>query len=97
MEVKYLSCLQYNRKSILMVLRNGTAYTSPLEDIQNDHIYLGNENVLVLSQTYTTSFTCKYDMGAYPFDVQKCSMVFVLEVWSILSFEIEKNIISKSV
>ena len=79
------SHLQYNRKSILAVQRNGTAYTSPLEDIQNDHIYFGSENVLVLSQTYTTSFTCKFDMGSYPFDVQKCSMIFVLEV-CILSF-----------
>ena len=51
-----------------------------MEYIQNDHIYYGEENVLILSQTYTTSFTCKYDMGAYPFDVQKCSMIFVLEV-----------------
>ena len=72
--------LQYNRQSILAVQRNGSAYASPLEYIQNDHIYYGEENVLILSQTYTTSFTCKYDMGAYPFDVQKCSMIFVLEV-----------------
>ena len=60
--------------------RNGTASVSDLDVMQNDHIYSGLENELILSQVYTTSFTCEYDMGAYPFDVQKCSMIFIMQV-----------------
>ena len=61
-------------------MRNGTATVSPMNEIQNDHIYLGIENDLVLSQVYTTSFTCMFGMQGYPFDTQKCSMIFILEV-----------------
>merc|ERR1712117_1010429 len=49
------------------------------ETKQNDNIYSGIQNDLILSQVYTTSFTCEYDMGAYPFDVQKCSMIFIMQ------------------
>ena len=33
-------------------------------------IYRGNENSLVMSQTYTHEFQCQYDFGWYPFDTQ---------------------------
>merc|ERR1712117_320615 len=70
---------KYNDKSVITIRRNGTATISPLEVMQNDHIYSGIQNDLILSQVYTTSFTCEYDMGAYPFDVQKCSMIFIMQ------------------
>ena len=75
-----LFLLQYNDKSVITIQRNGTATISPLKALQNDHIYSGVENELILSQVYTTSFTCKYDMGSYPFDTQRCSMVFIMQV-----------------
>lgn len=64
----------------MTVQRTGKAAISPLEEIQDFHMYEGAHNDLILSQDYTTSFICNYDMAAYPFDVQKCSMVFVLKV-----------------
>merc|ERR1712214_277991 len=70
---------KYNDKSVITIQRNGTATISPLKALQNDHIYSGVENELILSQVYTTSFTCKYDMGSYPFDTQRCSMVFIMQ------------------
>ena len=74
---------QYNDKSVITIRRNGSATVSPLEVMQNDHIYSGIQNELILSQVYTTSFTCEYDMGAYPFDMQKCSMIFIMQVKQI--------------
>ena len=80
---KFILCMiifQYTDKSVLTIQRNGTATISPLEVMQNDHLYSGMENDLILSQVYTTSFTCEYRMGAYPFDVQRCSMIFIMQV-----------------
>ena len=76
----YLHIFQYNDKSVMSIQRHGRATISPLEVMQNDHIYSGIQNELILSQDYTTSFTCEYDMRAYPFDVQKCSMILILQV-----------------
>ena len=58
---------------------------SPLEELQNDHVYKGIENDLILSQVYTTSFTCEYDMAGYPFDNQKCSMIFTMQAKDLIA------------
>ena len=71
---------KYNDKSVITVNRNGTPTVSSLKEIQNDHIYKGEENELILSQVYTTQFICEYDLRNYPFDVQKCSMIFIMQV-----------------
>ena len=57
---------------------------SPLQALQNNHVYKGVENDLILSQVYQTSFTCEYDMAGYPFDNQKCSMIFTMQVGSVV-------------
>ena len=72
---------QYDDESVISIQRNGTASISPLEALQNDHLFSGVENELMLSQIYTTTFTCKYDMAAYPFDIQTCSMTFIMQVF----------------
>ena len=71
---------QYNDDSVITIQRNGTSQASSLASIQNNHLYSGSANDLILSQVYTTSFTCEYDMRAYPFDSQRCSMIFIMEV-----------------
>ena len=53
-------------------------------ELQNNHIYAGDENELVLSRIYTTSFTCEYEMSMYPFDIQECYMVFIMKVRKLL-------------
>ena len=60
--------------------RNGTADISPLTDVHNNHIYKGSENELILARVYTASFICEFALGSYPFDFQKCSMIFVMQV-----------------
>ena len=51
-----------------------------MTEIHNNHIYAGNENELLLSRIYTTSFTCDFNMALYPLDVQECNMIFILKV-----------------
>ena len=51
-----------------------------MTDLHNNHIYAGEENPLLLSRIYTTSFTCDFNMARYPFDIQECNMIFTLKV-----------------
>ena len=78
--VKHTLYLQFDSKSVITIERNGTADISPLADVQNNHIYKGSENELILSRVYTTNFICEFELVSYPFDVQKCSMIFVMQV-----------------
>ena len=78
--INFTFFFKYNDKSVITVNRNGTPTVSSLEEIQNDHVYKGEENELILSQVYTTDFICEYNLRNYPFDVQKCSMIFLMQV-----------------
>ena len=72
--------LQYDDESEIYITRSGGATPSNLVHIYNDQVFQGKENKMTLSRVYTTSFVCVFDLVMYPFDVQKCSMVFVLLV-----------------
>ena len=39
----------------------------------------GSDNPLTISRVYSTKFICKFDMGLYPFDQQKCQLQMVMK------------------
>ena len=72
--------MQYDDKSVLAVEQNGTFASSGLGHLHNEREHKGIDNMLMLSRVYTTSFTCKFNMEHYPFDMQTCTMIFVPQV-----------------
>ena len=64
----------------MTIERQGGFETSPLTEIQNNHYYAGAENDVDLIRGYTTEFMCDFDMSKYPFDMQRCHMVFAFQV-----------------
>ena len=58
----------------------GKHHVSPVDHLNNNHLYRGNENDIVLSRIFTTKFICEYQLVQYPFDTQVCEMVFVMQV-----------------
>jgi hypothetical protein len=75
---------QYDEKSVITIARTGQSEPSGLEQLHNNFVYRGKENTLILTRVYTTSFTCKFDMTYYPFDMQMCSMIFVMQVSKLM-------------
>ena len=72
--------LQFDYLSIMTIQRKGNFRTSPQEKLQNNHLYDGGYNYLSISRSYSVDFQCTYAMHYYPFDIQKCSMDYVLGV-----------------
>ncbi len=73
----------------MTIVRKGSFSISPLSDTHNNHVYGGIDNDVVLTRADTIEFTCEYNMGSYPFDTQKCSMIFVLLVsWELASNQV---------
>ena len=51
---------------------------SDLWETQVTHYYTGKDTSLQLNRTVSASFLCDFDVGHFPFDVQKCYIVFTL-------------------
>ena len=72
--------LQYDEKSLMYVTRYGNHTASPIEHVHNNHLYSGDENEITISRVFATTFSCEFYLSYYPFDIQNCSMDFVLQV-----------------
>ena len=66
-------------ETIVIVKREGNSTLSGLDAIDETEIFNGDNNSLIMSQTYTHAFYCAYKLSAYPFDTQvKCCNFFLL-------------------
>ena len=45
-----------------------------MEVVDETELFLGEDNSLVMFQTYTHEFQCIFDLKRYPFDTQTCSI-----------------------
>ena len=54
----------------VVVKREGNHSPSGLNVVDETEIFKGEENSLVMIQTYTHTFQCNYQLSAYPFDTQ---------------------------
>ena len=61
-------------KTTITVFREGNFSRSGFEVAEEIEIFLGAENRLMMSQTYTKNFQCEYKLHRYPFDIQKCTI-----------------------
>ena len=52
------------------VIREGNFTRSGPQEVDEIEIFEGNENTLMMTQTYTLQFQCEYTLRKYPFDAQ---------------------------
>ena len=52
------------------VRREGRFTRTGLEDVDETEVFKGEENSLIMQQTYTHKFQCVYQLKKYPFDTQ---------------------------
>ena len=62
--------LEDSLKTTIVVNREGNFTRSDMKYIDEVESFEGKENKLVMSQTYTKSFQCQYNLQKYPFDTQ---------------------------
>lgn len=76
--------------SAMMVMRNTNPL--PLDDKYHmeDHIFLGHENHLFFLRRYYAEYHCTFNLRFFPFDDQRCIMVFRIRTAT------EKSVILKA-
>ena len=55
---------------LVYVTKEGLFTRSGVEEVDEAEIFEGYDNTLVMAQTYTHEFQCKYKLWQYPFDSQ---------------------------
>ena len=58
----------------LTVAREGNYTKSGTDSVEEEYIFLGNENKITFEMTYSKIFGCEYQLSMYPFDTQRCTM-----------------------
>ncbi|KAK4307136.1 hypothetical protein Pmani_021095 [Petrolisthes manimaculis] len=66
------------RAEVMLVQRQGRSIPDDPTRLNEDDLYLGSENTLLLQQVYSVAFTCQFNLHFYPFDSQVCSLAFTL-------------------
>ena len=54
----------------LAVIKEGKFTRSGVQEVDEIEIFEGDENTLMMTQTYTLNFQCEYHLQKYPFDTQ---------------------------
>ena len=62
--------MQFEWSTYVSVKREGNFTRSVHEMVDETEIYKGEENTLIMTQSYTHEFQCSYQLGRYPFDTQ---------------------------
>ena len=65
-------------RSSAYVTRSGKFELLGMEELYNTEVYSGEDNFITLSRIYRTEFICLYQIAWYPFDTQRCRIVFHL-------------------
>ena len=58
----------------VFVVKEGNFTRSGLDEVDESEIFEGDENTLMMTQTYTHEFQCKYKLQQYPFDTRVKSL-----------------------
>ena len=56
--------------TIIHVLREGGQSMNPPTELDEAHLFKGEENSLRMQQIYTKEFQCVFKLSKYPFDTQ---------------------------
>ena len=63
----------------ISVQKEGAFSRAPESETENVQYFAGSQNPLILSRFYNTRFLCSYNMEMYPFDIQKCHLLFSMK------------------
>ncbi|KAK3890848.1 hypothetical protein Pcinc_005210 [Petrolisthes cinctipes] len=63
----------------LFVLREMSPHSDDDSHLHEDDLYSGSENSLVYELHKTIKFRCNLDLWNYPFDVQRCTIIFTVK------------------
>lgn len=69
-KVKTRLGMEWEWSTGVSVIREGQFTRSGIEEVDEAEIFEGKENTLIMTQTYTHQFQCKYKLRLYPFDTQ---------------------------
>ena len=73
-----------DERTSINIERRGTFALSKPFELENIRYYKGAENPLIMRRYYDERFLCNFYMEWYPFDIQRCLMIFTMkQSWAL--------------
>ena len=69
-QISYGQIRDFSTTGIIRVLRLGLPQTNSLDELEEDLIYPGNENPMVMTNYISVMLGCQFQLEMYPFDIQ---------------------------
>ena len=66
-------------RTTINIEKRGQFVLSKSFELENIYYYKGEENPLIMRRYYDQKFLCSYYMEWYPFDIQRCKMIFTMK------------------
>jgi hypothetical protein len=68
-----------DEKTFATIIKNGSFEINGLSKLLNEHIFMGSENPIIMTRSYSNNFLCTFDMSVYPFDNQRCPVILTMD------------------
>lgn len=83
----------FTEKGTVTILRNGDHQNNALVELDEDYLYPGNENALLMTNHLVVRLGCRFELQLYPFDTQICPIKLIkkLKYESQFVLKWEKN------
>ncbi|XP_047474148.1 pH-sensitive chloride channel 2-like [Penaeus chinensis] len=75
----FLACPRPPSASVHTRSRPAMVFSEYTENASKDDVYSGSNNLLVYEEEHTLTFRCHFDLQMYPFDRQRCSIIFKIQ------------------
>ena len=76
-QISYGQIRDFSTTGIIRVLRLGLPQRNSLDELEEDLIYPGNENPMVMTNYISVMLGCQFQLEMYPFDIQKCNVELI--------------------
>ena len=68
---------KYSSRGTVRIVRNGQPQPNPLNELDEDYLYLGNENAIMMTNYIVVKLGCSFQLEMYPFDSQICPIKLI--------------------
>ena len=83
---------KFSGKGSVMILRHGNPQHNPPKELDEDYLYSGKENAILMTNHMVVKLGCKFSLEMFPFDSQLCPIILIKDIDQKTQFSLKWKI-----